>query len=63
VQLVLRGAVADEGVVVTAELTRHVAQGEEGTEDELSVVGRAAGARGGSRNRGGGIATGGRTGI
>lgn len=38
VQLVLGGAVADEGVVVAAELADHVAQGEYGAEDELSIV-------------------------
>lgn len=41
-QLVLGGAVADEGVVVAAELAGHVAQGEDGAEDELGVVGGGA---------------------
>lgn len=39
VQLVVGGAVADEGVVVAAELADHVAQGKDGAEDELGVVG------------------------
>jgi hypothetical protein len=39
VQLVLGGAVGDEGVVVTAELAGHVPQTEDGAEDELGVVG------------------------
>lgn len=53
VQLVLPRAVADEGVVVTAELADHVAEGEDGSEDELGVVrgggqdGRGSGALGG----------------
>lgn len=38
-QLVLPGSVADEGVVLAAELARHVAQGEDGSEDEFGVVG------------------------
>lgn len=38
VQLVLGGAVGDEGVVVAAELAHHVAQAEDGAEDELGVV-------------------------
>lgn len=42
VQTVLAGAVADEGVVVAAELAHHVAQAEDGAEDELRVVARAA---------------------
>ena len=51
VQLVLRGAVADEGVVVAAELADHVAQGKDGAEEELGVVGR--------RRRGCGVGCGG----
>ncbi len=39
VQLVLGGAVRDEGVVVAAQLAHHVAQGEDGSEDELGIVG------------------------
>lgn len=42
-QLVLSGAVTDEGVVVAAELAHHVAQTEDGSEEELGVV--AAGRR------------------
>lgn len=38
VQLVLAGAEADEGVVVAAELAGHVAQGEDGTEDQFGVI-------------------------
>lgn len=38
VQLVLGGAVGDEGVVVAAELAHHVAQAEDGAEDQLGVV-------------------------
>lgn len=38
VQLVLGGPVRDEGVVVPAELTHHVAQREDGSKDELGVV-------------------------
>lgn len=51
-QLVLPRAVADEGVVVAAELADHVAEGEDGSEDELGVVrgggqdGRGSGALG-----------------
>lgn len=56
VQLVLPRAVADEGVVVAAELARHVAQREDGAEDELGVVGRGhvdrRGGHGGDRRRG-----------
>lgn len=44
-QLVLPCAVADEGVVVAAELSGHVAQGKHGAEYELRVV------RGGSMRR------------
>lgn len=54
VQLVLGGAVADEGVVVAAELARHVAQGEDGAKDELGVVAGpldAVGRRGGDGGR------------
>lgn len=47
VQLVLAGAVRDEGVVVAAELADHVAEGEDGTEDQLRIVGGAAGVGGG----------------
>lgn len=42
VQLVLARPVADEGVVVAAELAGHVAEGEDGSEDELGVI-RAGG--------------------
>lgn len=45
VQLVVGRAVAYEGIVVTAELAHHVAQGEDGAEDELCVV-RGIGASG-----------------
>ncbi len=45
VQLVLPRAVADEGVVVAAELARHVAQRKHGAKDELCVVGRCRGRR------------------
>lgn len=48
-QLVLPRAVADEGVVVAAELADHVAEGEDGSEDELGVV-----RRGGQDGRGSG---------
>lgn len=48
VQLVLPRAVADKGVVVAAELADHVAEGEDGAEDELCVVG-ARGQDGGGR--------------
>ena len=51
VQLVLRGAVADEGVVVAAELARHVAQREDGAEDQLGVVGAGARRRRGDVGR------------
>jgi hypothetical protein len=48
VQLVLARPVADEGVVVAAELAGHVAEGEDGSEDELGVVGAGGyGGRGG----------------
>lgn len=40
--LVLARAVADEGVVVAAELADHVAKREDGSEDELGVI-RAGG--------------------
>lgn len=50
VQLVLARAVADEGVVVAAELADHVAEGEDGAEDELCVVG--AGGQDGGRGAG-----------
>lgn len=43
VQLVLSRAVADKGVVVAAELARHVAQRKDGAKDELCVVGRCRG--------------------
>lgn len=47
VQLVVGRLEADEGVVVAAQLAYHVAQGEDGAEDELGVVGgRRLGARG-----------------
>lgn len=46
VQLVVAGAVREEGVVLAAELGDHVAQGEDEAEDELLVVG-GAGAGGG----------------
>lgn len=39
VKLVVCGAEADEGVVIAAELAHHVAEGEDGTEDELGIVG------------------------
>lgn len=67
VQLVLPRPVADEGVVVAAELARHVPQGEDGAEYELRVVrrggvrrgehrpgrrGSSSGARGGARDGG-----------
>lgn len=46
-KLVLPRTIADEGVVVTAQLANHVAQREYGSEDELSVVGgTGASARG-----------------
>ena len=38
VQFVLAGAEADEGVVVAAKLAHHVAQREDGSEDELGIV-------------------------
>jgi len=38
VQFVLPRAVADEGVVVAAQLAHHVAQREDGAEDQLGVV-------------------------
>lgn len=38
-QLVLAGAEAYEGVVITTELPDHVAEGEDGAEDELGVIG------------------------
>lgn len=38
VQLVLARPVADEGVVVAAELAGHVAEGEDGAKDELGIV-------------------------
>lgn len=38
VQLVVGGAEGDEGVVVAAQLAHHVAQAEDGAEDELGVV-------------------------
>ena len=47
VHLVVAGAIADKGVVLPAELAHHVAQGEDGAEDELGVV------RGGGRLKGG----------
>lgn len=48
-QLVLAGAITDKGVIVTTKLADHVAQREDGSEDELSVVGGAvAAARGGA---------------
>ena len=37
-QLVVGGAVAHECVVVTAELANHVAEGEDGAENEFGVV-------------------------
>ena len=49
VQLVAGGAVADEGVVVTAELADHVSQGEDGAEDELGVIRGGGGEAGGAR--------------
>lgn len=44
VKLVLAGAIANEGVVIAAELASHVAQGEHGSEDEFGVVGGCTGA-------------------
>ncbi len=44
-QLVLGGAEGDEGVVVAAELAHHVAQAEDGAEDQLGVVGAFVPAR------------------
>lgn len=38
---VLAGAVADEGIVLAAELADNVAQTKDGTENELGVVGSA----------------------
>lgn len=61
VQLVLAGPEADEGVVVAAELAGHVAQLEDGAEDELGVVvfARLAGRRCGGRAAGeGGVVVG-----
>lgn len=48
VHAVLAGAVGDEGVVLAAKLADHVAQAEDGAEDELGVVlgARALGLRG-----------------
>ena len=43
VKLVVRGPVAYEGVIVTAELADHVAQREDGSENELCVVGGVGG--------------------
>jgi len=40
VELVLPRAVADEGVVVAAQLAHHAAEREDGAEDELRVVAR-----------------------
>ena len=37
-QLVVACAITDEGVVVTAEFTHHVAQGEDSAKDELRIV-------------------------
>lgn len=47
-KLVLARSVADEGIVVAAELASHVAEGKDGSEDELGVI-RASryGGRGG----------------
>jgi hypothetical protein len=39
VKLIVPGPIAYEGVIVTAELADHVAQGEDGSEDELCIVG------------------------
>ena len=54
VQLVLSRAVADECVVFTAELAHHVAEREDGAEDQLGIVAglvarAGAGCRRGSR--------------
>lgn len=38
VELVVGGAVGEEGVVVAAELAHHIAQREHGAEDQLRVV-------------------------
>lgn len=38
VELVFAGAVAEEGIVLAAELVRHVAEGEDQAEDELRVI-------------------------
>jgi hypothetical protein len=43
VELVVCCSVADEGVVVATELADHVAEGEDGAEDELCVVGGGTG--------------------
>lgn len=36
-------AVADESIVVTAELADHISEGEDGAEDEFRIIGRGAG--------------------
>lgn len=57
VHAVLAGAVADEGVVLAAQLAHDVAQREDGAEDELGVVGGARellGGRAGGRRAGDG---------
>lgn len=51
VQLVLARAEADKGVVVAAELACHVAEREDGAEDELGVVVRGGVSRGRRRRR------------
>lgn len=48
VELVLARPVGDEGVVVAAELTDHVAKGEDGSEDEFGVIAGGGGARRGT---------------
>lgn len=60
-QAVLAGPVADEGVVLAAELADHVAQTEDGAEDELGVIvgtrrrsDAGGGGRGGHGRRDGG---------
>lgn len=52
-QLVLARAVADKGIVVAAELAGHVAEGEDGSEDELGVI--RAGGYGGRGGDSGGL--------
>lgn len=41
VHAVLAGAVADEGIILAAELAHDVAQTEDGAKDELGIVGGA----------------------